>query len=93
MRECLYERATNEAVFIIESHATVRAAAKKFGVSKSSIHMDITKRLPEYNHTLYNEVRKVLNTNLADRARRGGQATKIKYRKQSANGNVCSRSA
>lgn len=94
MKGDIEERTVNTAIYIIENGATVRNAAQKFQMSKSSIHKDVTERLPKINHALYTEVRDVLNANLADRARRGGQATKIKYRrKQSANGRACSHSA
>lgn len=75
------ERAVELAEYIVENRATVRAAAKKFGVSKSTVHMDITQRLRRLNPTLYFEVREVLDINKAERHIRGGMATKEKYSK------------
>jgi putative DeoR family transcriptional regulator (stage III sporulation protein D) len=80
MKGDIYERAVDEAIFIIENQSTVRATAKKFGVSKSTVHKDVTERLQEANRTLHSEVRKVLDINLSDRARRGGQSTKMMYK-------------
>lgn len=84
MKGDIYERAVDEAIFIIENQSTVREAAKKFGISKSTVHKDMTERLQEINRTLYSEVRKVLDVNLDDRASRGGQATKMMYRHKRA---------
>ena len=67
--------------YIIDSNATVRQTAKKFGVSKSTVHMDITERLRKLNPPLYSEVRTVLDINKAERHIRGGMATKEKYSK------------
>ncbi len=69
------------AQYIIESEATVRQAAKKFGVSKSTVHKDVSDRLQYINPNLAREVRKVLDINKAERHLRGGQATKEKYLK------------
>jgi putative DeoR family transcriptional regulator (stage III sporulation protein D) len=68
-------------VYIIETGATVRAAAKKFGISKSTVHKDLTIRLPQYNRALYEKSRQVLETNKAQRHIRGGLATQRKYKK------------
>ncbi|NLT57546.1 MAG: sporulation transcriptional regulator SpoIIID [Clostridiales bacterium] len=76
------ERAVALAQYIIENKATVRAAAKQFGVSKSTCHKDVTERLEKYNHALYEEVRPILEQNLKERHIRGGQATKRKYKKE-----------
>lgn len=73
------ERATNLAQYIIDSKDTVRGAAKKFGISKSTVHKDVSERLLEINPTLAMEVRKVLDENKAERHIRGGMATKLKY--------------
>lgn len=73
------ERAINLAHYIIDSKDTVRGAAKKFGISKSTVHMDVSKRLLKINHALALEVRKVLEENKAERHIRGGMATKLKY--------------
>ncbi len=65
---------------MIENRATVRAAAAKFGVSKSTVHKDISERLPLYNQALYRQVKDVLEINKAQRHIRGGMATRKKYR-------------
>lgn len=80
MREIsIEERVINLAQYIIDSKDTVRGTAKKFGISKSTVHKDVTKRLPNINMTLAVEVRKVLDENKAERHIRGGMATKLKY--------------
>ena len=73
------ERVIQVALYIIETEDTVRGAAKKFGISKSSIHKDVSQRLLKINYTLAMEVRKVLDKNKAERHIRGGMATKLKY--------------
>ena len=73
------ERAIKVAQYIIETEDTVRGAAKKFGISKSTVHMDISKRLMKINYALAQEVRSVLDENKAERHIRGGMATKLKY--------------
>lgn len=73
------ERAVILAQYIIDSKDTVRGAAKKFGVSKSTVHKDIASRLLKINYSLAMEVRKVLDENKAERHIRGGMATKLKY--------------
>ena len=80
MRYSLEERACDLAVYIIENRATVRAAAKKFGVSKSTVHKDITERLPHVSPGLYGQVRVLLDLNKAERHIRGGLATRRKYK-------------
>ena len=75
------ERAINLAHYIIDSKDTVRGAAKKYGISKSTVHKDISQRLEKINYGLYLEVRKVLDENKAERHIRGGLATKRKYEK------------
>ncbi|MDD3165400.1 MAG: sporulation transcriptional regulator SpoIIID [Oscillospiraceae bacterium] len=80
MRENIEKRACDLAVYIIENQATVRAAAKQFGVSKSTVHKDLTERLEHYNRPLYLQVREVLNRNKAERHLRGGIATRRKYK-------------
>ncbi len=82
MADTIEERACELAVYIIETGATVRAAARHFGISKSTVHKDISQRLPQYNRTLYNAVRVVLDQNKAQRHIRGGIATREKYRGQ-----------
>lgn len=74
------KRACDLAVYIIENQSTVRAAAKQFGVSKSTVHKDISERLPWYNKSLYQQVKAVLEQNKAERHIRGGMATRKKYR-------------
>lgn len=70
------------AQYIIDSKATVRQAAGRFGVSKSTIHKDMTERLPTINHSLAENVREVLDINKSERHIRGGMATKEKYMQQ-----------
>ena len=73
------ERATELAHYIIDSKDTVRGAAKKFGISKSTVHKDVSERLTKINPSLAHEVRKILDENKAERHIRGGMATKLKY--------------
>lgn len=73
------ERARNIGCYIVENHSTVRGAAKKFSVSKSTVHKDVTKRLVEENPILYNQVKRILEINKEERHIRGGEATKQKY--------------
>lgn len=75
------ERTILAAEYIIENKATVRAAAKKFGVSKSTIHKDVSERLRHLNPNLYSEVKTILEKNKQERHIRGGKATKEKYAK------------
>lgn len=82
MADTIEQRACELAVYIIETGATVRTAAKKFGISKSTVHKDLSQRLPQYNRNLYNQVRKVLEHNKAQRHIRGGMATKEKYQRK-----------
>ena len=74
------ERAERLALYIIEHRTTVRAAAAKFRISKSTVHKDISERLPQFNRTLYLQVKEVLDVNKAQRHIRGGIATRKKYR-------------
>lgn len=74
------ERAEWLAQYIIENRTTVRAAAQKFGISKSTVHKDISERLPQFNRVLYQQVKEVLEVNKAQRHIRGGIATRKKYR-------------
>lgn len=73
------ERAINLAHYIIDSKDTVRGAAKKFGISKSTVHKDVSERLLKINPILAIEVRRILDENKAERHIRGGMATKLKY--------------
>lgn len=76
------ERAIRAAEYIIEQKATVRAAAKALGVSKSTIHKDVSERLRKVDAELYKEVKQVLERNKQERHLRGGEATKRKYEKE-----------
>lgn len=80
MKENMEERAVRLALYIVEERSTVRAAAKKFAVSKSTVHKDITERLPRFDRPLYVQVKEVLEINKAQRHIRGGIATRRKYR-------------
>ncbi len=73
------ERSTCLAEYIVENSCTVRAAAAWFGVSKSTVHKDITERLRKINPALYSEVKMILEKNKAERHLRGGEATRVKY--------------
>lgn len=76
----IFERCVQIGEYILESRTTVREAAKKFGISKSTVHKDVTERLEKVNPQLASEIRKVLDGNKAERHIRGGEATRIKYR-------------
>ncbi|MDO4816473.1 MAG: sporulation transcriptional regulator SpoIIID [Bacillota bacterium] len=80
MHTNIEERACDLAVYIIENRSTVRAAAKQFGVSKSTVHKDLTERLRTVNPALYAQVRELLDINKAERHIRGGMATRRKYK-------------
>ena len=82
MKDYIEERVLELAGQIIETGSTVRAAAKKFKISKSTVHKDITERLKEINPALASEVKAVLDNNKAERHIRGGLATKHKYEEQ-----------
>ena len=79
MKAYIEERVLLTAQYIIDNNATVRQAAKHFGISKSTVHKDVTERLEQINPTLAQEARKVLNVNKSERHIRGGMATKEKY--------------
>ena len=79
MKDYIEERAIDIANYIIENNATVRQMAKAFGISKSTVHKDVTERLMQINPTLAKEARKVLDVNKQERHIRGGMATKEKY--------------
>ena len=79
MADTIEERACQLAVYLIETGATIRSAAEKFGISKSTVHKDLSQRLPQCNALLYRQVRHVLDTNKAQRHIRGGIATRKKY--------------
>ena len=78
MKSYIEERVINIANYIIENNATVRQTAKKFGISKSTVHKDVTERIVQINPTLAAEARKVLDVNKSERHIRGGMATKEK---------------
>ena len=80
MRDNMEERCEVLAAYILENKATVRAAAKKFGISKSTVHKDLSERLPIFNRSLYLQVKEVLEENKAQRHIRGGIATRKKYK-------------
>jgi putative DeoR family transcriptional regulator (stage III sporulation protein D) len=80
LKSNIEERACDLAVYIIESKATVRSAAKKFGISKSTVHKDLSERLEHINRPLYLQVKEVMEFNKAERHIRGGLATRLKYK-------------
>ncbi|SHH95114.1 putative DeoR family transcriptional regulator, stage III sporulation protein D [Sporobacter termitidis DSM 10068] len=80
MKSNIEERACDLAAYIIESKATVRSAAKKFGISKSTVHKDLSERLEHINRPLYLQVKEVMEFNKAERHIRGGLATRLKYK-------------
>ena len=80
MHTNIEQRACDLAVYIIENKSTVRAAAAQFGISKSTVHTDITERLVKVNPALYRQVRELLDLNKAERHIRGGLATRRKYK-------------
>ncbi len=82
MKGNIEDRACALAQYIIENRSTVRDAAGKFGISKSTVHKDISERLPQFNRTLYLQVKEILEINKAQRHIRGGIATRKKYRGQ-----------
>lgn len=79
MADTIKQRVCELAVYIIETGATVRAAARRFGISKSTVHKDLSQRLPQYDRQLYHQVRCILDENKAQRHIRGGIATQKKY--------------
>lgn len=79
MKDYIEERALEIARYIVREKATVRQAAGIFGVSKSTVHKDVTERLPRINPHVANKVKDILETNKAERHIRGGKATKLKY--------------
>lgn len=86
MNDTVENRAKELGFYIIETGATVRKAAKKFGISKSTVHTDVTKRLKYIDFDLYENVRIILDKNKAQRHIRGGIATKEKYHRISRGG-------
>ena len=86
MKSYIEERAVEIAKYIIDNNATVRQTAKQFGISKSTVHKDVTERLSQVNPTLAREARKVLDVNKSERHIRGGLATRAKYLHQHVTG-------
>ena len=86
MKGNVEERAIRLGEYIIEKKSTVRDSAKAFGISKSTVHKDLTSRLPHLNAGLYREVRAVLDVNKEERHIRGGEATRRKYLKSEESG-------
>ena len=82
MRTNIEERVADLAAYIVDNQTTVRAAARQFGISKSTVHKDLTERLPRINPGLYRQVRTLLDLNKAERHIRGGLATRRKYQGQ-----------
>lgn len=80
MKGNMEQRACDLAVYLIENRTTVRACAKAFGVSKSTVHKDLAERLPQFNRALYLQVKEILEQNKAERHIRGGMATRRKYK-------------
>ncbi len=80
LRDNIEKRACDLAVYIIENKTTIRAAANRFGLSKSTVHKDLSERLDRCNHQLYLQVKQVLEVNKAERHIRGGIATRNKYK-------------
>ena len=87
MKDYISKRVIELAEYIITNKSTVRDAAKRFGISKSTVHKDITERLEKINKNLYNEARKILDVNKAERHLRGGMATKLKHESLNAKKN------
>ncbi len=80
MKDYIEKRAMEIAEYIINTESTVRQTAKKFGVSKSPVHKDVTERLPKINPPIANDVKKILLKNKSERHIRGGKATRLKYK-------------
>ena len=80
MKDYIEERVLEVAQYIIDSRATIRKTARVFGVSKSTIHKDMTERLPKINPCIAEEAKSILDLNIAERHIRGGKATKLKYK-------------
>lgn len=80
MTDTIEKRACELAVYVIETGATVRAAAQHFGISKSTVHKDLTQRLESCNYSLFCQVRLILDKNKRERHIRGGLATRRKYK-------------
>lgn len=79
MHDYIHQRVMEISNYILETRATVRQVARNFGVSKSTVHKDVTERLPQINRHLARQVKKILDKNKAERHLRGGEATRRKY--------------
>ncbi len=90
MRTSVEARAIELGEYIVENGATVRSAAKRFGISKSTVHKDVAERLRNINQGLYQEVKQVLDINKAQRHIRGGEATRRKYKGETDSSAVAS---
>ena len=88
MRFDVYERCTALGQYILENRATVRETAARFGVSKSTVHKDVTEHLSRSNPALFHAVKEVLDTNKAERHLRGGEATRLKYLRLHGQGGI-----
>ena len=88
MHDYIKERTIKIGKYIVETRKTVRVIAKEFGVSKSTVHKDLTERLPEINPELGKEVKEILNYHKSIRHLRGGEATKKKYSSQAKDDNM-----
>lgn len=86
-QDLIRERAINLAELVVNKQVTVREAAKEFGISKSTVHKDLVERVAQYNPSLAAQARNVLDIHLAERAARGGLATKAKYIRMRAHSN------
>lgn len=86
IRTEIEDRACRLAIYMIENGGTVRAAAARYGVSKSTVHKDLTRRLPEVDPALYRQVKEILERNKAERHLRGGAATRRKYKGETGEG-------
>ncbi len=82
MHDYIRDRTLRMAACIVETHLTVRSIAKHFGVSKSTVHKDLTERLPDLDNELSEQVKQILEYHKAIRHLRGGEATKLKYQKE-----------
>lgn len=82
MHDYIKERTIKIGRYLVETHNTVRSIAKEFGVSKSTVHKDLTERLPEISPDLANQVKEILEYHKSIRHIRGGEATKIKYKRR-----------
>lgn len=88
VHDYIKERTIKIGKYIVETKKTVRTIAKEFGVSKSTVHKDLTERLPEINPELANEVKEILDYHKSIRHLRGGEATKLKYRREEKEGEM-----